>query len=71
MSSLSRENAQSVHINLLISVFLAVPSQENPGWFYPNLFYQDVTWVIEKLEIIILKAPELFSKVISIGKPTE
>ena len=43
----------------------------NPDYLYPNLFYQGVTRVREKLAIIVVNAPELFRNVVSIVKPTE
>ena len=38
----------------------------NPDYLYPNLFYQGVTRVQEKLALIVLKAPELFLNISSI-----
>ena len=38
----------------------------DPDYLYPNLFYQGVTRVQEKLALIVLKAPELFRKISSI-----
>lgn len=38
----------------------------DPDFLYPNLFYQGVTRVQEKLALIVLKAPELFLKISSI-----
>lgn len=43
----------------------------NPDYLYPNLFYQGVTRVREKLAIIVVNSPELFRNVVSIVKPTE
>lgn len=43
----------------------------NPDYLYPNLFYQGVTRVREKLAIIVVNAPDLFGKVVSIVKPVE
>lgn len=43
----------------------------NPDYLYPNLFYQGITRVREKLAIIVVSAPELFDKVVSIVKPTD
>lgn len=40
----------------------------NPDYLYPNLFYQGVTRVREELAIVVVKAPELFEKIISIVK---
>ena len=41
----------------------------NPDLLYPNLFYQGVTRVRENLALIVVKAPELFEKIVSILKP--
>lgn len=38
----------------------------NPDYLYPKLFYQGITRVREKLALIIVGAPELFAKVVSI-----
>lgn len=38
----------------------------DPDYLYPNLFYQAVTRVREKLALIILDAPELFKSIASI-----
>ncbi|MBR0575925.1 DUF2075 domain-containing protein [Proteiniclasticum sp. BAD-10] len=38
----------------------------NPDYLYPNLFYQGVTRTREKLAIIVVEAPTLFSKLIQI-----
>ncbi|MBE5996974.1 MAG: ATP-binding protein [Lachnospiraceae bacterium] len=43
----------------------------DPNYLYPNLFYQGVTRVRERLALIIVKAPELFEKVVSIIAPEE
>ena len=43
----------------------------NPDYLYPNLFYQGATRAREKLALIIVSAPTLFSKVVSIVKPSE
>ena len=43
----------------------------NPNYLYPKLFYQGITRVREKLAIIVVNAPELFGKVVSIVKPTD
>lgn len=38
----------------------------DPDYLYPNLFYQGITRVREELAIIVVDAPELFEKIISI-----
>ena len=38
----------------------------DPDYLYPNLFYQGVTRVREKLALIVLDAPELFRKIGSV-----
>lgn len=38
----------------------------NPDYLYPNLFYQGITRVRNELAIIVVNAPELFEKIISI-----
>ena len=38
----------------------------NPDYLYPNLFYQGITRVREKIALIIVDAPELMKKVASI-----
>ena len=38
----------------------------NPDYLYPNLFYQGITRVREQIALIVIKAPELFEKVVSI-----
>ena len=38
----------------------------NPDYLYPNLFYQGITRARENLALIVVGAPELFQKVISI-----
>ena len=38
----------------------------NPDYLYPNLFYQGITRVREKIALVIVKAPELFEKISSI-----
>ena len=43
----------------------------HPNYLYPNLFYQGVTRVREKLAIIVVNASELFGKVVSIVNPTD
>ena len=43
----------------------------NPNYLYPNLFYQGVTRVREQLALIVVNAPELFEKVVSIVAPVE
>ena len=40
----------------------------DPDYLYPNLFYQGVTRVREKLALIVVNAPELFGKIASILK---
>ncbi|MBR2121992.1 MAG: DUF2075 domain-containing protein [Lachnospiraceae bacterium] len=40
--------------------------EPDPDLIYPNLFFQGVTRVREKLAVVIMKAPELFDKVVSI-----
>lgn len=43
----------------------------NPDYLYPNLFYQGVTRVREKLAIVVVKDSTLFSKIVSIVAPAE
>lgn len=43
----------------------------NPDYLYPNLFYQGVTRVREKLSLIIVDAPALFEKITSIFEECE
>lgn len=38
----------------------------NPDYLYPNLFYQGITRVREKLALVVVGAPELFEKISSI-----
>lgn len=38
----------------------------NPDYLYPNLFYQGITRVREKIALIIVNAPTLFEKIASI-----
>lgn len=38
----------------------------NPDYLYPNLFYQGITRVREKLAIIVVDNFELFSKIATI-----
>ncbi len=38
----------------------------NPDYLYPNLFYQGITRVRENLALIVVQAPELFNKIVSI-----
>lgn len=38
----------------------------NPDYLYPNLFYQGITRVREKIALIIVNAPKLFEKIASI-----
>ena len=40
----------------------------DPDLLYPNLFYQGVTRVREKLSLVVVNAPELFDKICSIVK---
>lgn len=40
----------------------------DPDYIYPNLFYQGVTRVREKLALIIINDPELFARAVSILK---
>ncbi len=43
----------------------------NPDYLYPNLFYQGITRVREKLALIVAGDPVLFEKIVSIVKPAE
>lgn len=43
----------------------------NPDYLYPNLFYQGVTRVREKLSLIVVDAPKLFEKITSIFEECE
>ena len=38
----------------------------NPDYLYPNLFYQGITRVREKIALVVVAAPELFDKISSI-----
>ena len=38
----------------------------DPDYLYPNLFYQGITRVREKIALVIVDAPELFGKISSI-----
>ena len=38
----------------------------DPDRIYPNVFFQEITRVREKLAVVIMKAPELFEKTVSI-----
>ncbi len=38
----------------------------NPDYLYPNLFYQGITRVREKIALVVVNAPELFEKISSI-----
>ena len=38
----------------------------NPDYLYPNLFYQGITRVREKIALIVVNAPTLMSKIVSI-----
>ena len=49
-------------------VLRGVPSPD-PDALYPNLFYQSVTRVREKLALIVVNAPELFGRISSILGP--
>ena len=40
----------------------------DPDYMYPNLFYQGITRVREKLTVIILRAPQLFKTINGILK---
>lgn len=42
--------------------------QPDPDILYPNLFYQGMTRVRERLALIVVDAPELFDKIVSIVK---
>lgn len=42
-----------------------------PDYLYPNLFYQGITRVREKLALIIVNAPQLFEQIVSIVQPSE
>lgn len=41
-------------------------SHPNPDYLYPNLFYQGITRVREKIALVVVDAPELFEKIASI-----
>ena len=41
----------------------------DPDYLYPNLFYLGITRVREQIALIIVNAPELFEKIISIAAP--
>lgn len=41
----------------------------DPDYLYPNLFYQGVTRVRDRLALIVVKAPELFAKIAGLVKP--
>ena len=38
----------------------------NPDYLYPNLFYQRITRVREKIALIVIEAPDLLEKISSI-----
>ena len=38
----------------------------NPDYLYPNLFYQGITRVREKIALVVVDAPELFEKISTI-----
>ncbi len=38
----------------------------NPDYLYPNLFYQGITRVREKIALVIVDSPQLFEKIASI-----
>lgn len=38
----------------------------NPNYLYPNLFYQGISRVREKLAVIVIDAPDLFEKISSV-----
>lgn len=38
----------------------------DPDYLYPNLFYQGVTRVREQLSLIVVRAPELFTQIVSL-----
>ena len=38
----------------------------NPNYLYPNLFYQGITRVREKITLVIVDAPVLMTKIASI-----
>ena len=38
----------------------------NPDYLYPNLFYQGITRVREKIAIVVVEAPILFQQIASI-----
>lgn len=46
-------------------ILQGIPAPD-PDRIYPNVFYQDVTRVREKLAVIVMKAPALFEKIVSI-----
>lgn len=41
-------------------------SHPNPDYLYPNLFYQGITRVREKIALVVVMAPELFERISSI-----
>ena len=40
----------------------------NPNYLYPNLFYQGITRVRERLSLIVVRAPRLFDRIVSLLK---
>ena len=40
--------------------------QADPDYLYPNLFYQGITRVREDLALVVVNAPELFDKIVTI-----
>ena len=38
----------------------------NPDYLYPNLFYQGITRVREKIALVVVDSPELFEKISNI-----
>ena len=38
----------------------------NPDYLYPNLFYQGISRVREKIALVVVDAPELFEKITSV-----
>ena len=47
------------------SILQGVP-HPNPDYLYPNLFYQGITRVREKIALVVVNAPILFEKITSI-----
>ncbi len=46
--------------------FLQGIPQPDPEYIYPNLFYQGITRVREKLALVVMDAPELFRRILGI-----